>query len=279
MVVNYKIFSLVIILSSGTVVMAGEAEEKLFQHLFPQTQSKPSTTINSINQKGLPFDIFNSNVLKKEFTVTDTLKMLSNNNEGLVISNIEGNYWEYEYELSKMSRSNFIQQVKSFLKTEKGTVLYQGDDYLFFKLYKNRDLYWAKVVHYPEKYTIKIVKEKSLELPKANVNTILKRLEFDSGKATIKEGSKGEILRIIDTLNKYPKQRFEIQGHTDSQGKAKLNQELSQKRAEAVRNALIKANINPDRLIAKGYGSTRPIASNDTKEGRQKNRRVELKSL
>lgn len=275
--VHYKVLSLVVILNLGTVVMGGEAEEQFFQHLFGQEQKNSSILDN--NQQEIPFNIFNTSELKKAFNLKKTLRMLSNNNEGLVISNVEGNYWEYEYRLSKMSRREFIQQVKSFLKASEGTVLYQGDDYLFFKLYQKRDLYWAKVVHYPEKYTIKIVKEKSLELPKANVNTILKRLEFDSGKATIKEGSKGEILRIIDTLNKYPKKRFEIQGHTDSQGKVKSNQELSQKRAEAVRNALIKANINPDRLIAKGYGSTIPIASNDTKEGRQKNRRVELKSL
>jgi OOP family OmpA-OmpF porin len=68
---------------------------------------------------------------------------------------------------------------------------------------------------------------------------------------------------------------LEIAGYTDSSGNPELNLALSQRRAEAVREALIKAGAEPDMLVAKGFGSADPIASNDTPEGRMRNRRIE----
>ena len=73
-----------------------------------------------------------------------------------------------------------------------------------------------------------------------------------------------------------PGQVLEIAGYTDSSGNPAKNVTLSRKRAEAVRDALIKAGANPDMLVAKGYGSADPIASNDTPEGRLRNRRIEF---
>ena len=70
-------------------------------------------------------------------------------------------------------------------------------------------------------------------------------------------------------------QLLEIAGYTDNAGNAAANTALSQRRADAVRAALIKAGANPDLMIAKGYGSAHPIASNDTEEGRLRNRRIE----
>ena len=68
---------------------------------------------------------------------------------------------------------------------------------------------------------------------------------------------------------------LEIAGYTDNTGDPAENVSLSQKRAEVLRDAMIKASANPDRLIAKGYGEANPIASNDTPEGRFHNRRIE----
>jgi len=83
------------------------------------------------------------------------------------------------------------------------------------------------------------------------------------------------IEKFAEFLKKHPQIKVEIQGHTDSVGSEKYNLILSKKRAEAVRNILIrKYNISSDRVIAKGYGESKPIASNKTKEGRAKNRRV-----
>jgi len=112
-------------------------------------------------------------------------------------------------------------------------------------------------------------------IPPEKVSITLE-IEFDTGKADIKSKYHEEIAKIADFLNKYPTATGTIAGHTDNIGKAAMNQELSQRRAESVKNYLVqKFGIDPARLSAKGYGMTRPIADNKTAEGRQKNRRIE----
>jgi len=83
--------------------------------------------------------------------------------------------------------------------------------------------------------------------------------------------------RAADEMKRLPPgHALEIAGYTDSSGNPAKNVTLSQKRAEAVREALIKDGVNPDMLVAKGYGSADPIAGNDTPEGRARNRRIEF---
>ena len=83
-----------------------------------------------------------------------------------------------------------------------------------------------------------------------------------------------------EILKENPDIKVEIGGHTDSLGSAKANQEISEKRAESVKKYLMdKFNIAGDRMVVKGYGSSKPIANNSTKEGRAKNRRVEIRIL
>ncbi len=77
-------------------------------------------------------------------------------------------------------------------------------------------------------------------------------------------------------MKKNPDLRVEIDGHTDSTGTAAYNMALSEKRAEAIKDHLVTRGINPERLTTKGFGFTKPAASNDTKEGRAQNRRVEF---
>ena len=101
-------------------------------------------------------------------------------------------------------------------------------------------------------------------------------VEFDTGKADIKSKYHDEIGKVAAFLKKYPKATGTIEGHTDNVGNAAMNQKLSQRRAESVKNYLVQDfGIDPARLSAKGYGMTRPIADNKTAEGRQKNRRIE----
>ncbi len=98
---------------------------------------------------------------------------------------------------------------------------------------------------------------------------------FDSDSAVVKPQYLPEIQKFAEFLKKNPKIKIEIQGHTDSSGSAEYNMKLSQRRAEAIRKILIERfGISPDRVIAKGYGETRPIAPNNTPEGKAKNRRV-----
>ena len=101
--------------------------------------------------------------------------------------------------------------------------------------------------------------------------------EFDSDRLT--HGSYEILDRVAAALQDAPNVRVEVAGHTDNTGTPAYNKDLSQRRAEAVRSYLISKGIDASRLTAKGYGETEPETSNDTDEGRAKNRRVELKQI
>ncbi|MCK5831692.1 MAG: OmpA family protein [Methylococcales bacterium] len=97
---------------------------------------------------------------------------------------------------------------------------------------------------------------------------------FDFDKATIKAGSEGVFANAIKVLSMNPQLTVEIQGHTDSKGSEKYNQQLSERRAKSVKQYLVTHGIEASRLTTKGFGESSPMTSNDTKEGRAHNRRV-----
>jgi len=100
---------------------------------------------------------------------------------------------------------------------------------------------------------------------------------FDTNSSVLKPGAYSELDRVCSVLGKYPQCRIRIEGHTDSVGSEDYNMQLSQRRAEAVKNALVQRNVDPARLQAVGMGEGQPIASNDNEGGRQMNRRVTMK--
>ncbi|WP_242344892.1 OmpA family protein [Anaeromyxobacter terrae] len=103
------------------------------------------------------------------------------------------------------------------------------------------------------------------------------KVQFDTGKATIKPESNGLLDEIAKVLTEHAEiSRVVIEGHSDSTGGAALNKRLSQARADSVVTALVERGVAKERLSAKGFGPSRPIASNDTPEGREANRRVEI---
>ena len=99
---------------------------------------------------------------------------------------------------------------------------------------------------------------------------------FDSGKATLSPASFKELDVLVDVLKHKKTMKIEIAGHTDDVGNPESNKKLSLARAQTVVNYLKSKGINPERLVAKGYGDTRPIAHNDSAEGRKLNRRTEV---
>lgn len=99
-------------------------------------------------------------------------------------------------------------------------------------------------------------------------------ITFDVGKATLKPESDKEIARIVALMIDDPSLSYEVQGHTDNTGSAASNLKLSQKRAQAVVDRMVKLGVPKDRLTAVGKGQEEPIADNDTEEGRAQNRRV-----
>lgn len=105
---------------------------------------------------------------------------------------------------------------------------------------------------------------------------ILEGVNFITDSAELTPESKTTLDRTAASLKAWPEVRVEIGGHTDSVADAAYNLELSQRRAETVRAYLIHEGISAHRLVAKGYGETKPIAPNDTEAGRARNRRVEL---
>lgn len=105
---------------------------------------------------------------------------------------------------------------------------------------------------------------------------VLEGVNFDFDKATLRQEDIAIIDKDVTGLDKWGNVNIEVAGHTDSRGSDKYNMKLSQRRAEAVRNYLISKGIAADRLTAKGYGESQPVADNATDEGRFKNRRVEL---
>ena len=99
---------------------------------------------------------------------------------------------------------------------------------------------------------------------------------FDTGSATLKPGAREKLAKISGILLAHPGLSLQVEGHTDSVGTDEFNQELSGRRADGVRDYLAQEGVPASSMTAKGFGKTQPVATNDTPEGRQRNRRVEL---
>lgn len=100
---------------------------------------------------------------------------------------------------------------------------------------------------------------------------------FKLGGSTLSDEGKATIVELMNEFKAEDVKAVVIEGHTDSSGDAAFNQQLSEKRAEAVKAELVANGANPDKISTVGYGESRPVADNGTREGRAKNRRVEIK--
>jgi len=144
---------------------------------------------------------------------------------------------------------------------------------------------WVEVWATPETYSLTIIEKGELE-QEITANEILKELNetgkailyinFDSGKATIKQESMPIIQQIIEMMKQAKDIKLSVEGHTDSDGSNESNQKLSEARAKSVVEAIVKGGIDSSRLSSAGFGEEKPIADNSTAEGKAKNRRVEL---
>lgn len=105
---------------------------------------------------------------------------------------------------------------------------------------------------------------------------VLEGVNFDFDKAVIRPQDYAKLDRDVDALKEWGDVDVEVAGHTCSIGTEEYNLGLSQRRAEAVRNYLVSKGVSAERLTVRGYGESRPVASNATREGRVQNRRVEL---
>ncbi len=109
------------------------------------------------------------------------------------------------------------------------------------------------------------------------IDKITLMIHFDTDKSNIRKSDEAELMRGIDFVKKYPGSRVRVDGHTDSVGTHKYNQKLSERRAEAVKNYLVQEGaVDASKITSVGHGETRPVASNETKQGKAQNRRVEI---
>jgi outer membrane protein OmpA-like peptidoglycan-associated protein len=99
---------------------------------------------------------------------------------------------------------------------------------------------------------------------------------FDTASYTLKPGAREMLAKISGILLAHPGLNLQVEGHTDSVGSDEYNQQLSEQRAQSVRDFLVGQGVPADTVTSRGFGKTQPVATNDTAEGRQRNRRVEL---
>ncbi|MBK9254508.1 MAG: OmpA family protein [Saprospiraceae bacterium] len=141
-----------------------------------------------------------------------------------------------------------------------------------------------KLFDYEIKQRARELKDDISAVLKDSVGTVsrniqLKHVFYKTGSADLSDLSAYELDNVVGLLNQYPSLKVELGGHTDNVGAEDSNLELSQKRADNVREYLLSKGIDAGRISAKGYGQNLPVESNDTDEGKQKNRRTELRIL
>ncbi len=205
----------------------------------------------------------------------------------------KGEFWNIDFSKVKNSDTNsyrymIVKDYKKKILALDGVILDEGKNDLIAKLQNKNGTFFIKLASYNSSFSIKMIKQEafkqSLVLSPDKIKTELDKsgkitldgIYFDFNKATLKTESAKAILSTVALMQKYPDLVLSVHGHTDSKGNDDYNMKLSAKRAESVKKALIAKGIAVSRLSSKGHGETEPITSNDTDDGRAKNRRVEL---
>jgi outer membrane protein OmpA-like peptidoglycan-associated protein len=155
-----------------------------------------------------------------------------------------------------------------------------GCDYSFRYQQLTTDTAYGKKLTIPPGIKDGIIQRYTLNFTLNNITLrktyTLHDVFFETAKSNLRPESDKELNELAEYLSYHKKTIIEVAGYTDNVGKDDANQILSQARADVVRNYLIKKGISGDNITAKGYGATSPVATNDTPEGRQQNRRTEV---
>jgi outer membrane protein OmpA-like peptidoglycan-associated protein len=181
------------------------------------------------------------------------------------------------YDLQTDERSGRV--LTDSLTGEYMITLPEGTEYA---LYVNKDGYLFDSRHFSldtEEVRNVVLEDILLNRIEKGKSVNLNNLFFDFDAYTLRDKSKTELKKIVTFLQRYPELRIEVEGHTDNVGNSGYNQSLSENRAKAVYAFLVQAGIAEDRIASKGYGMSKPIATNETEAGRQQNRRIAFKIL
>lgn len=229
----------------------GYGQWDLYEIKFPtkeQKQNAPKVLVTLV--KGTITDADKNSPLEANIEITD-------NSKNEVISTFKSNSSSGAYIVNLPSGKNYGLSVSK-------------DGYLFHS--ENFNL--ADTADFQE-----LVIDVQLKKIQVGTTIILKNIFFDYNKSSLQPESYAELDRVAEILKKQPNLKIEISGHTDNQGSLKYNTDLSESRAKTVVDYLIGKGIAENRLTYKGYAYEKPIATNDTEEGRSANRRVEFKIL
>ncbi len=210
--------------------------------------------------------------------------------------NVEGHYYSYQYAINKgetkPSNAQILRNYANAVKQIGGTVVYEeGCCNVYMKLVKNNRTNWVRVYAYTNgaSYELWIIESEEMKQDivadaKSMFNDInaqgsiaLYGIYFDFDKSEVMPESDPTLEQISKLLSENPSLNLYVVGHTDNVGDYDYNMKLSQSRAEAVVKTLIsKYTVDKSRLTPGGVGPLSPVTSNDTEEGKSKNRRVEL---
>jgi len=207
---------------------------------------------------------------------------------------VEGDKTRIAYSLKEgVNPPSALQIIRNFgnaIKSLGGTQLRQdigGTGSGTFKLVKNNREIWVQVTTYNDNTVYElIIVEKGEMVQEVTADAMYEALNkdgfmalyinFDTGKADLKPESMPIIEQIVALMKNHPDLTMGIEGHTDNVGTPASNKTLSEQRAKAVMNAVVKSGVSAARLTAAGWGQERPIADNRGEDGRAKNRRVEI---
>ena len=207
-----------------------------------------------------------------------------------------GNYWSIEYGLDQYTANNSLRFRAAHnyrdMLSNAGAIIHADDGNGFvFELDLEGNHYTGKAEAYETSFKLEVIKsevfkqtlvlspDKLKEELDAKGKVTLEGIYFDTDKASLKPESVNAIIAAAALLRRYADLVLEVQGHTDSQGDNSYNHDLSQRRAQAVVNALVLEGADEARLHARGFGEESPVADNETAKGRAQNRRVELHRL
>jgi len=237
----------------------------------PLIQRMPGSHINSCEHK--------------EF---DSVKMpVGKNADGDVVEKaIEGETWSWD--MGNRDGLSDVQVYRNFLnalqtagwnidfKEGNQITAHKGKDYIFLDN-MNSNFYYQTVVHVQEmqQEVTADATQMANEISQSG-HVAVYGIHFETGKATIQPDSEQTLDQIVQLLKNDLKLKLRVEGHTDNTGSKEANKALSQQRATAVVTWLQQHGIDASRLMAAGFGDTKPVADNSTEEGKAKNRRVEL---
>jgi len=185
------------------------------------------------------------------------------------------------FELISLDSGRVVMESYSDSLTGQFLVSIPANNNYLLNVSKDHYLFYSDHFSMKGVYNIEDPFEKDVPLQpiEAGTKMVLRNVFFETDSFRLKRESRHELDKLYQFLTDNETLIVEISGHTDSIGSNRYNQELSHKRARSVYNYLVEKGIDPDRLTYKGYGETRPVATNNTAEGRARNRRTQIKIL